>query len=173
MAVLLLVLCTGAVLLWWQHVITPWGASGKCQAYGPLYDSLGPGSIGSLAQASKGIVIGSVLNPSIFAGVQHVDGPPARIRVTDVLKGAPVLSNGDILSLCPGIGAMQLPSESNPTVLLFLEGKDGSYWVPTQGTFGIVPQRKGGTYAPTWVTSGPRSVLVPGLEGMIKGNVNE
>lgn len=167
MAALLLALCAGAALLWWQHVTTPWDASGKCQVYGPLYDSLGPDSIQALAQASKGIVVGSVLNPQVFAGAQHLDGPPARIRVTEVLKGSPVLSTGEILSLCPGIGAMQLPQETAPVVLLFLEGKDRSHWVPSQGSFGIVPQGHDERYAPTWVDNGPRSVTVDEFRRML------
>jgi len=154
--------------LWLFRSGRPWDAYGKCRAYGPLYDSVGPGSFRDFSKKAHAIVVAQVLNPDVFRTTQNLQGPPGQIRITQVIKGADVLHVGEVLPLCPGIGTVKLPSTPNPAVLVFLDGRDGNVWVPSQGTFGIIPQEGNGTFTADWVQTGPRQLTANGVLQVVK-----
>ena len=153
-------------LLWWRQYKSTQSdyVAQKCADYGGTYDSFGPGSIKNIANDSKEILIATVENPDSLS--KYGDNSTPRIKVTQVLKGN--IRKNEIIPICSGMGLIKLPEGDHPTILVFIEGKDGSDFVPAWGLFGIVPQGQNEQFAPKWVSDGPKSVTIPELQSLIK-----
>lgn len=99
----------------------------------------------------------------------YSNGPSPLIKVERVLKGD--IPKGEVISICSGRGYMKLPEGQHPTVLVFIEGKDGNTFVPSWGNFGVVPQSQDGRFSPEWVSDGPQTVTLSELQQLIKQSI--
>lgn len=170
-ALIVLVIVAVSDLLLWQNYIrssTPDYVAQPCAAYGGTFDSFGPGTIQKIANRySKAIVIATVEDPEMARKSVAIDGPPPLIRVVKVLKGVSDIQVNDVLPVCPGMGYIELPDGKHPTILVFLEGKDGDVWVPTFGYFGIAPKNKDGRFTLKGISKGHKSVSESELRKVI------
>jgi hypothetical protein len=168
-AMILLAAGVLTVSLFWQHQhedIQSRYAAQKCADYGGTYDSFGPGSIKNIVDNSTEVLVATVEDRDVLGKSVYSDGPAPLIRVEQVLKGN--IFKGEIIPICPGMGYMELPDGQHPTVLVFIEGKDGSIFVPSWGNFGVVPQSQDGRFSPKWVSGGPKAVTIPELQKLVK-----
>lgn len=142
--------------------------SAVCSSYGAGYDSTGPEDLQTLIKDSKAIVIGSVVNRQQFDSV-HSDDVSPQVKVSSVLKGDDLVHNSDTLSLCPGMGYIKsLPATPHPTILIFLQGKDGLNWVPSWGYFGMIPQNVDNSFTASWSKRTTDTITVDQLRQYIE-----
>jgi hypothetical protein len=151
--ILAISICAVAGLLWrllaYQHAPT---AANSCSTYGPLYDAFGPGSIANLNRDARAVIVATVLDKgSQIQDQQH----PARVRAEKVLRGG-LVHPGQELTLCPQLTLTG--STDQDTVMLFLDGRDGAYWVPAGGPFGMLQKQPNNTFTADWITSGPKAL---------------
>lgn len=172
--VFVVVLLAAIGLFWYAHTRTPiptqYGAYvPKCSAYTGTYDFWGAESIKAVAdENSKAIVIATADDPKALSGSIHLDDPASHITITQVLKGRNELHKGDNIPICSGLGYFILPEGKHPTILVFLDGKDGDTWVPTFGISGIVPEGKHGRFDLSTITSNPKTASVSELQKILK-----
>lgn len=164
---LLLLAFAGSFAWWYAKPSSPARTSGTCSGYyAGIYDSLGPSSLEAMTKDSaKAIVIATIEDPAAFDSSVHIEDPAPLVRVAQVVKGDGEIRKGDVISICPGIGHIDLEPAEHPTVLLFLEGKDSDVWVPVEGRFGFAPQNKDGSFS-TQVRKRP--VTTDELQDMLK-----
>lgn len=134
-------LLAAAGLFWHIHTRTPGSVYvSTCSTYTGTYDLWGTNGIKAVSDKySKAIVVATVDDPKALSDSTHPDDPAPRITITQVIKGANELHEDDAIPICPGLGHVNLPQGEHPTVLVFLDGKDGNRWVPTFGVSGIMP----------------------------------
>lgn len=141
----LFVVLVATLFLWWLHSRSSKpDYTGTCAGY---YTGIyaGPDSIQSMANDySQVVVIATAEDPETLKSSAAFDPAPL-VRITQVLKGKDKVHKGDIIPICSGMGYIDLQKTKHPVVLLFLEGKDGSTWVPSVGYPGI-PQNKDGSF---------------------------
>jgi hypothetical protein len=173
-SVALLTIAVAGGLFWYVHARTPAETPGSpylstCSTYTGTYDLWGTDGIKAVAdEYSKAIVIATVNNRKALGESVRYDDPAPRITVTQVIKGADRLHKGDTIPVCPGLGYVKLPQGEHPTVLVFLDGKDGNTWVPTFGRIGIVPEGTRGRFNVSAISSNPKTVTADELREIIK-----
>jgi hypothetical protein len=174
-AVLLLILViagVGAALLRHHHVSANpiRSVPGLCRVYTRgLYDSFGPDGFRELANNSGVVVAGSITNVSrLQTSVNGARPTAAVVHVEQVLTGSGI-TRGQTTKLCPGLIPKPLTVTGNSIpIFLFIEARDGQYWVPTEGDFGIGLPGKGGRIKPVWIRTAPYSVNVDELQQLVR-----
>jgi hypothetical protein len=137
----------------------PWQAVASCSDYGGTYDTFGADSASHLAKQSRGIIVARATNADEYNSASRASIPSEQtleVAVTQVLKGGPVLHIGQKIVLCPYAIGSQEVSGATP-LLIFLDGRDGKYWVTEQGYVGVAAQDADHRYN-LMVQSGPDSV---------------
>lgn len=172
---LLLILLVAGGLFWYVHLTrTPAETPGSayvptCSRYLASYDFYGVDTVKMVADDySKAIVIATVDDRKALGESVHADDPAPRITITQIIKGADRLHRGDTIPVCPGLGYVKLPQGEHPTVLVFLDGKDGNTWVPSFGNLGIIPEGKRGRFDLSTIVRSPKTVTAEQLKQIVE-----
>lgn len=141
-----LLIGAGMLFIWLFRMRSqePMHTPSRCSAYGGTFDSIGPESVDTFVNKdSRAIIVADVEDPKALDDALRVGGPVPRIKVKEVLKGTTELRRGDSISICSGVGHVELPKSGPAIILVFLEGKDGDTWVPSYGYYGINAEENG------------------------------
>lgn len=163
------VLGVGAALLWTQiRSDKDWRTEINCKEYaGNSYLPVTPLSFREFADWSSAVVVGEVLNPEAYDTDLSNKQIVPKIKIKKVLKGPSNLRAGKTIELCPNVGDVTFVDD-NHTVLTFLDGYNGAYWVPQSGFVGIIAQNDSHQFSPDWASEGMEAATVEELQKLIK-----
>ncbi len=167
-AVVVILLVAGVVgFLWQQRKTNSYHAAQMCAEYGPTHDYFdGPTSIQEMTDDSIAVVLATAEDPDMLGNSLYPDGSKPTLKIKEVLKGDARVN--DVVSICAGLGLINLQPGEHPTIVLFAEGKDGNTWIPVRGSIGVVPQDKDGRFTPKGMSQEPKSVTIDELRKLAK-----
>lgn len=159
----------GAAYLWFHlRANSSWYTQVSCDAYkGATYLPVTAHSFAEFGEWSSAVVTATVVNPEVYKAEKYLSSPGPQLRIKQVIKGPDILHAGKVITLCPGTGAISFENDNN-TVLAFLEGYNGGYWVPQSGFVGVISQSRDGRFMAEWASEGPQSVSESELRKLVE-----
>jgi hypothetical protein len=165
--VAIVILATVGYLIWQRKPAISHQIAQTCSDYGPMADYFdGPASFQEMANGSVAIVVATAEDPDVLGKSLYPGTPEPKIKVKEVLKGN--VRVNDILSVCAGMGYIDLQAGDHPAIVLFAENKDGNNWIPAWGSDGIVPQKENGRFEMNALGEDPKSVALDELRKIVK-----
>jgi hypothetical protein len=165
--VVVLIAVTAGYIVWQRKSAVSHQVAQTCSAYSPMADYFdGPAGFQEMADDSIAVVIATAEDPDVLGKSLYPGTPAPKIKVKEVLKGD--IRVNDTLSICAGMGHVDLMPGEHPTIVLFAENKEGSTWIPVWGDAGIVPLKENGRFEMDVVSEGPKSVTLDELRKIVK-----